>query len=224
MKQRSKIILAVLITVITVFEITAMLYILRHDKGSAAVTSSYVPSVVPANPASSGSVTFHPVSTGIRRIQPIMPATTVNRSTTSQFTPTVSTGWQIYCTSSQTVQHVGGGAATGVSATSSSHGASNRGIQTNAGSAPSLPVATIPLAARSIQDGMTAEQGLRAAMPRRVIIDDSGGSNDYGDDPLHPDYDPDDPFLTPVGDIPWIFLLLLCFTFCCKRILQRNRS
>ena len=215
MRRKSKIILAVLITAFTVFEITALLYILRNDKGSAVVASSYVPSVSPSNPASSGSVTFHPVSTGVRHVQPIMPARTVNHSGTSHFAPTVSTGWQIYRTSSKTVHQIGGGGS-GASGSSGSTngGSSSRGIHTNSGSfsVPSLAVTSMPLAARNLQDGMTAEQGIRAAMPRRTIINDDDNEG-YGDDDLRPGYDPNDPFFTPVGDIPWIFLLLLCVAF-----------
>lgn len=224
MRRKGKIILAVLITVLTVFEITALLYILRNDKDSVAVTSSYVPSVSPSNPASSGSVTFHPVSTGVRHIQPVMPARTVSHSTTSHYTPTVSTGWQIYRTSSHTMHEVGnGGGGGGAAGSTGGHGSSNRGIRASSASVsiPSIAYTPMPLAARNIQDGMTAEQGLRASMPRRVIIND-GDEGDYGNEDPRPGYDPQDPFFTPVGDVPWFLILLLVLAYCCKPILQKR--
>ena len=33
---------------------------------------------------------------------------------------------------------------------------------------------------------------------------------DYGDDDIRPGYEPNDPFFTPVGDIPWPLMALLC--------------
>lgn len=228
MKRKGRIILILLVVAFTVLEITAILHYVMEEKKEVACAPSYVPSVPSSGASSSGSVTFRPVSTGIRHIQPIMPAHTVSRSTAAHYTPTVSTGWQIYRTSSHTVHEVGsGGGGGGAAGSTGGHGSSNRGIRASSGSVsiPSIAYTPMPLAARNIQDGMTAEQGLRASMPRRVIINDGGGDEgDYDEENLRPGYDPQDPFFTPVGDIPWLLMLLLGLAYCCKPILQRNRS
>ena len=64
----------------------------------------------------------------------------------------------------------------------------------------------ISLMARSLENGMTADEALAKNGPRRTIIND----DDYGDDDNRPGYDPNDPFFTPVGDIPWPLIALLC--------------
>jgi hypothetical protein len=73
----------------------------------------------------------------------------------------------------------------------------------------SLAITTLPLAARNLQEGMSAEQGLRAGTPRRTIIHDGGGEDNYGDDNLRPSTNPTDPFFTPVGSMPWLWMLLI---------------
>lgn len=63
----------------------------------------------------------------------------------------------------------------------------------------------ITLMARSLENGMTADEALAKNGPRRVI-----GS---GDEDLKPDYDLEDPSLAPVGEIPWGLMALLCTLF-----------
>lgn len=87
-----------------------------------------------------------------------------------------------------------------------------------------LAVISIPLAARSIEGGLTSDQTLRMLSPRRTIIHDGDGEDDYGDDDLRPDYDPDDPYFTPVGDTPWLFLLALALSWAIILKLRKRRS
>lgn len=80
-------------------------------------------------------------------------------------------------------------------------------------------VSNLPLAAREISGGMTSDESEAILAPRRVIILDDDDDDGYGDDPLRPGYDPQDPG-APVGDIPWPFLLALCI-LCTLRIAFR---
>lgn len=59
---------------------------------------------------------------------------------------------------------------------------------------------TISLAARDLENGTTADETLVKITPRRVISP--------GDEEYRPDYDLDDPFLTPVGDVPVMLLIV----------------
>ena len=68
---------------------------------------------------------------------------------------------------------------------------------------------TLPLAARNITGGMTSDQTVAMLSPRRVIINDDDDDDGYGDDPLRPGYDPQDPG-APIGDIPWLLMLVIC--------------
>ena len=68
---------------------------------------------------------------------------------------------------------------------------------------------TLPLAARNITGGMTSDQTVAMLSPRRVIINDDDDDDGYGDDPLRPGYDPQDPG-APIGDIPWLLMLVFC--------------
>lgn len=74
---------------------------------------------------------------------------------------------------------------------------------------------SIPLAARNLQGGTMADQTIGRSGPRRTIIYD----DDYGDEGenenLHPDNPPLDPYFTPVGDIPWLLMLVLCMLSAC---------
>lgn len=120
-------------------------------------------------------------------------------------------------TSSFTSQNVSGGI----------YGTGGGGVRSASHvSGPSMPTAamsqnqaytSVSLAARSLQGGMTAEQGLKAYAPRRVIIDDDDDYNqDPGEDPLNPGYNPNDPFLSPVGDAPgWLLLCCAVYAACC---------
>lgn len=97
--------------------------------------------------------------------------------------------------------------------TGGSSGASGRGIRYSSGgvSMPMISVsnpiamASMPVAAREVENGTTADETY-ARIQRRVIIGDGSGDDDYGDDILTPGKDPADPFFTPVGDA----LLPLC--------------
>ncbi len=68
-----------------------------------------------------------------------------------------------------------------------------------------IAMASMPVAAREVENGTTADETY-ARIQRRVIIGDGSGDDDYGDDILTPGKDPADPFFTPVGDA----LLPLC--------------
>lgn len=104
----------------------------------------------------------------------------------------------------------GGGAAGGGGSTSG--GANSRQINTGGsyvgGGGLALAVQPIPLLAREVEGGMTAEQTLAKISPRRVVINDDDDDG-YGDEVLRPN-DPNDPYLTPVGDIPWGLMAALC--------------
>ena len=69
---------------------------------------------------------------------------------------------------------------------------------------------TLPLAARNITGGMTSDQTVAMLSPRRVIINDDDGDDGYDDDGgLRPGYDPQNPG-APIGDIPWLLMLVFC--------------
>ena len=70
---------------------------------------------------------------------------------------------------------------------------------------------TLPLAARNITGGMTSDQTVAMLSPRRVIIDDNDNDDGYGTDgdDLRPGYDPQNPG-APIGDIPWLLMLVFC--------------
>ena len=63
---------------------------------------------------------------------------------------------------------------------------------------------------------MTADQTVRLFDPRRTIIHGDGdgdGDDDYGDDNLNPGYNENDPFNSPLGDIPRPLFLILALAF-----------
>lgn len=80
--------------------------------------------------------------------------------------------------------------------------------QTHASHFAVSTVSTIPLAARNISGGMTSDETSNMLSPRRVIIHDDDADDGYGDDPLRPGYDPQNPG-APIGDIPWPLMLVL---------------
>ena len=210
MKERRTIILAVLIISIAFMETAALMYYLTAEKPQLA----YIPSYPPAS-SNQGAYTSAPVS----RPSTVVPfrhgyqgasAYRTHQTNTPNYQPTVSTGWQLYRTSSQTVQSIGGGKAA-ASQAGTTMSSTSRGIQVS--SAPMMAMSTMPLAVRNLQAGMTAEQGLKASAPRRTLIYDGSGEDDYGDENLRPGTDPTDPFFTPVGDSPWWLLLLLAFAY-----------
>lgn len=69
----------------------------------------------------------------------------------------------------------------------------------------------VPMAARSIISGTTVDD-YDAEMARRRVI---------GDSSFRPDYDPNDPFHTPVGDIPWLLFVVLSLFYIARRT-RRN--
>ena len=151
------------------------------------------------------------------------PTNTLTQQPSTNYQPTVSTGLLLYRTSSKTVRQVEGGAMT-ISPAGNTRHTTGRGIKTTTSSGasietPALALTSIPLAARYLQDGMTAEQELRAATPRRTTLQEGNGDKAYGTG-SQPPYDPTDPFFTPVGDVPWVFILLLLICF--ASILRRR--
>lgn len=117
----------------------------------------------------------------------------------------------------------GGGGLTGGGSTGGSSGASGRGIRYSSGgvSMPMMSVsspiamASMPMAAREVENGTTADETY-ARIQRRVIIGGDDYDPDPREDPLNPGKDPADPFFTPVGDallpllamaMAWIILM-----------------
>ena len=86
-------------------------------------------------------------------------------------------------------------------------------IYTN-GSVNSIPsVSSIPLTARGLNGTKMVDDDYMATHQVLGVV---------GGDGPRPGYDPDDPFLTPVGDIPLLFMLVLCVMFVFKeRSLKR---
>lgn len=68
----------------------------------------------------------------------------------------------------------------------------------------------ISLSARNLQGGTMADQTIGRSGPRRVIIDDD---DDYSGDDWQRPTDPNDPYFTPIGDVPWLFLIFLCLLY-----------
>jgi hypothetical protein len=85
------------------------------------------------------------------------------------------------------------------------------GFSVNTG-ALAMTSSYMPLMARNVEGGMTADQTLAMMSPRRVIINDDDDDSGYGNDDLRPT-DPSDPYFTPIGDTPWVMMGLLCLLF-----------
>lgn len=92
-----------------------------------------------------------------------------------------------------------------------------------ASSVTAIAVNTMPLAARNVEGGITSEQSIRFFTRRAIIIDD-GDDDDYGDDDDLRPHDPNDPFHTPVGDIPWLLMLALAALCMAGKTLLRKRT
>lgn len=74
----------------------------------------------------------------------------------------------------------------------------------------SVTMQTLSLSARNLGNGTTADETLAMNRPRHVIIErDDDYDPEDGEGPLTPGYDPNDPFFTPVGDVPVLLLILL---------------
>ena len=181
----------------------------------------------------SAPVSMQPLSPSVPSVSAPVPALVTNpgwfTGTPEVATPTVTSSFRsttgassepMFTTSSQTVHTFGGGGNGGVGASGSSTGANQRGIQLT--SAASLAMTTLPLAVRNLKEGMTAEEGLHAGTPRRTIIHDGGGEDNYGDDNLRPNTNPTDPFFTPIGSMPWLWMLLLAALY--MLAIRRSRT
>ena len=221
MKTRSKIVLGLLIVAMVALEVTALLSFLRQERQQMA----YAPKpaqIIVGRSARSALPIVGSSSTASQQGLLSTPANTVTLPSTN-YQPTVSTGLLLYRTSSKTVRQVEGGAMT-ISPAGNTRHTTGRGIKTTTSSGasietPALALTSIPLAARYLQDGMTAEQELRAATPRRTTLQEGNGDKAYGTG-TKPPYDPTDPFFTPIGDVPWAFILLLLICF--ASILRRR--
>lgn len=126
----------------------------------------------------------------------------------------------------ETMSHGAPAASSGISfqMNSTSHYVHHGATQESA--TPQMMVSSIPIAARNVTGGMTADQTMRSFSPRKAIIHDDDDDG-YGDDDLRPGYDPNDPFATPLTDTPWslMALLALCYlTFILFRATSRTRA
>lgn len=191
---------------------------LLPEKGMTSYAPTSVPVISSSTPARS-VVPFKPVSSAQTARVAVTP--TIGISRPSFRSTTSSGGWTLHQTSSATVHSIGGGGNGGTGYGAATNSGSNRSgvtqsynfsVNTNGGLA--LATSSMPLLARNVEGGMTADQTLQKIAPRRVIID--------GDDDLRPT-DPTDPYLTPVGDIPWLIIGLLCLLFGAIRETLRHR-
>ena len=175
--------------------------------------------VTPSSTPSHSIAQFKPVSSG--RLTHVTTTPTIGISRPSFRNTTSSGGWTLHQTSSATVHSIGGGGNGGTGYGAATNSGSNRSgvtqsynfsVNTNGGLA--LATSSMPLLARNVEGGMTADQTLQKIAPRRVIGD--------GDEDLRPT-DPSDPYFTPVGDIPWLIIGLLCLLFVAIRETLRHR-
>lgn len=183
--------------------------------------------VTPTATPSHSIAQFKPLSSG--RLTHVTTAPTIGISRPSFRNTTSSGGWTLHQTSSATVHSIGGGGNGGAGMGAAANSGSNRSgvtqsynfsVNTNGGLA--LATSSMPLLARNVEGGMTAEQTLQKIAPRRVIINDDDDDSGYGNDDLRPT-DPTDPYFTPVGDIPWLIIGLLCLLFVAIRETLRHR-
>lgn len=78
---------------------------------------------------------------------------------------------------------------------------------------PQMMVSSIPIAARNVAGGMTSDQTMPMFSPRKAIIHDDDDDDGYGDENLHPGYNPTNPFATPLTDTPWMIMALLALSY-----------
>ena len=194
-------------------------YLLRTDHNGEFMQEKgmtyYAPTSVPVMPASTPArsvVPFKPVSSA-RTARVAATPTTVGAKPSPR-NNTASNGWKLYLSSSATVHQIGGGGAgSGAAGNSSSNRSGvtpSYGFSVNSGLV--LATSSMPLMARNVEGGMTADQTLAMMSPRRVIINDGDEDSGYGDDDLRPT-NPSDPYFTPIGDTPWVMMGLLCLLF-----------
>lgn len=148
----------------------------------------------------------------------------------SHNTPIVSAGLKLHTTSSATVHSVGGGGNGAGYSASGNGGGSNRSgvtpsysfsVNSYSGLALASASSSIPLMARNVEGGMTADKTLARISPHRATIHD-GDDDGYGDDDLHPSNPPADPYFTPVGDTPWWFIIALAAGYLCFIALRKK--
>ena len=176
-------------------------------KGPAHVTQA---GQAPSAPAPTGLTTAVPMTGTSAPLFHHNVAPTPAATQTKRVQSTNCTGSIVRTSSSHATQIMtsgNGSGATGASNHASRPLESSVNISTSMSNA--LAYSAIPLAARSVQGGITADEGIQMRMARRAIID---GDPDYdpesGEDPLNPGYNPTDPFLTPIGDANWLLILL----------------
>ena len=216
MKRQRKIFFLFLFAATVLIEIGILVNMVHTEKQPWVGT----PSVHYATPSTSHTWGSAPSFSSSSTLLNAHYTPTVSVSSGNTLAPSYSsTSWTIHTVSSQTVHSIGGGGGNAGVTGSSSH-SSNRGVLNNSFSVPTLTAVSIPLSARNLQDGMTAEQGLSASMPRRTIIHDGSGTDEYGDENLKPTYDPTDPFFTPVGDTPWFWFIGLCLLYTMSKIIR----
>lgn len=75
---------------------------------------------------------------------------------------------------------------------------------------------TLPVAAKNVKGGVLSTPSSSAPGYRRVISDD--------DDDLRPGYDREDPFSTPVGDLPIAFMTLLALAYAAVILRRRLKG
>ena len=88
---------------------------------------------------------------------------------------------------------------------------------------PQMTTSSMPLAARNVAGGMTADQTMPMFSPRRVIIHDDDDNDGYDDENLRPGYDPTNPFSSSFGDTPWLIMALLALLYIASRVYMRAR-
>ena len=181
--------------------------------------------VTPSSTPSHSIAQFKPVSSG--RLTHVTTTPTIGISRPSFRNTTSSGGWTLHQTSSATVHNIGGGGNGGAGHGAATNSGSNRSGVTQSynfsvNSGLALATSSMPLLARNVEGGMTSDQTLAKMSPRRVIINDDDDDSGYGDENLRPT-DPTDPYFTPVGDIPWLIIGLLCLLFGAIRDTLRHR-
>ena len=217
--SRKSLVLLIIFVLIGLW-LLVLAYVLRNEHNGdfppAENMTYYAPTSAPVMPASSPArsvVPFKPVSSA-RTARVAATPTTVGAKPSPR-NNTASNGWKHYLNSSATVHQIGGGGAgSGAAGNSSSNRSGvtpSYGFSVNSGLV--LATSSMPLMARNVEGGMTADQTLAMMSPRRVIIHDGDEDSGYGDDDLHPTDNASDPYFTPIGDTPWVMMGLLCLLF-----------